>query len=365
MKIATIKASVHRFKTQLPLREPAMGSSRIYCEITLQDGRTGFGMTAKFMPHAIVTAVEQHLAPAIVGMDIRDMAKIRVRLEKIMTERGRMSGINLNALSCIDLALWDLNGQLQDRSVSRMLGGFRDRIPVYMTYGFGTYTTEELIEVGKQLVGKGHRNLKVLVGTAKEGWREDVARVQAVREALGGKIGLSIDANESLPLVDAIKLARALEDSDIDWFEDPIHNMDARGLAKLRSMTSIPLSGGQMDGHSNRFREWIEHDSLDIFMPNSLHNGGMTETQKVAHLAQIYDKPLSDAGGGGLYSVHHVAGFSNGTMAECHLQVEGVEKQMFIGAPEPSDGMIDVPPGPGFGLKINHDALKESLVLPD
>ena len=79
-------------------------------------------------------------------------------------------------------------------------------------------------------------------------------------------------------------------------------------------MTSIPLSAGQMDGHSLRFRDWIEHDALDIFMPNSLFNGGMTETRRVAALAQIYNRPLSDAGGGGLYSVHHVAGFRGGTL---------------------------------------------------
>ncbi|WP_366655455.1 mandelate racemase/muconate lactonizing enzyme family protein [Fodinicurvata sp. EGI_FJ10296] len=362
MQIADIRTSVHRFETQLPLRKPARGSDRVYCEMETTDGRVGFGMSAKFMPHAIASAVTEHLKPAIVGMDIRDMEKIHERLEKVMTERGCMSGINLNALSCVDLALWDLNGQVRGETVARMLGGYRDEVGVYITYGFGTYATEELIQVGRDLVAKGHRNLKVLVGTAKEGWREDVRRVQAVREALGPDVGLSIDANESLPLDSAVRLARALEECDIDWFEDPLHNMDARDLARLRTMTSIPLSGGQMDGHSQRFRQWIEHGSLDIFMPNSLYNGGMTETCKVAHLAQIYNRPLSDAGGGGLYSVHHVAGFRNGTLAESHLQVEQVERQLFVDAPEPTNGVIAVPRGPGFGLTVNKDVLRDTLI---
>lgn len=364
MKIADIRTSVHRFETSLPLRQSGSGNERVYCEIELEDGRTGFGMSAKFMPLAIAMAVDQYLKPAILGMDVREMEKIHARLEKVISERGRMTGINRNALSCVDLGLWDLNGQIQGRTVAQMLGGFRDEIGIYMTYGFGTYATEELIEVGRGLVEKGHRELKVLVGVAQGGWREDVARVRAVRDALGPDVRLSIDANESLPLEDSLRLAQALEECDIDFFEDPLVNMDARDLARLRAGTSIPLAGGQMDGHSHRFREWLEHDALDILMPNSIYNGGMTETQRVIHLAQIYNRPISDAGGGGLYSVHHVAGVRNGTKAESHLAVEQVERQLFKGAPEPENGRIRVPDGPGFGLVVDKDVLRDTLVSP-
>lgn len=362
MKISDVRASVHRFEVALPLRRSNPVAERIYCEIELEDGRTGFGMTGKFMPHAVAAAVNHHLKPAILGMDVRDMEKLHARLEAVMTERGQMSGINLTALSCVDLALWDINGQIQDRNVAGMLGGFRDEIDVYMTYGFGTYATEELIETGHALVADGHCNLKVLVGTARQGWREDVRRVRAVRDALGPGIRLSIDANESLRLEHAVQVAQALEECDIDFFEDPIWNMDARDLRRLRHSTTIPIAGGQMDGHSRRFREWLEHDAIDILMPNSLYNGGMTETRRVIHLAQVYNRPISDAGGGGLYSVHHVAGVRNGTIAECHLAIEQVERQLFRDAPRPQKGRISVPSGPGFGLLADKDVLRDSLV---
>lgn len=364
MKIADIRTSVHRFETALPLRKPSAGSERVYCEIELENGRIGFGMSAKFMPLAIAAAVDHYLKPAILGMDVREMAKIHVRLEAVISERGLMTGINRNALSCVDLGLWDLNGQIQGRTVAQMLGGFRDEIGIYMTYGFGTYATEELIEVGRGLVNEGHRELKVLVGVSKDGWRGDVARVRAVRDALGPDVRLSLDANESLPLEDALRLARTLEECDIDFFEDPLVNMDARDLKRLRAGTSIPLAGGQMDGHSSRFREWLEQDALDILMPNSIYNGGMTETQKVIHLAQIYNRPISDAGGGGLYSVHHVAGARNGTKAESHLAIEQVERQLFKGAPLPASGRIKVPDGDGFGLTVDKDVLRDTLVSP-
>ena len=124
----------------------------------------------------------------------------------------------------------------------------------------------------------------------------------------------------------------------------------------LRSATTIPLSAGQMDGHSHRFREWIDHDAIDIFMPNSLYNGGMTETRRVAYLAQIYNRPLSDAGGGGIFCLHHVAGFRNGTLAECHLGVEQVERRhLHRCARAGRTAELKVPDAPGFGVSLNRD----------
>jgi L-alanine-DL-glutamate epimerase-like enolase superfamily enzyme len=172
---------------------------------------------------------------------------------------------------------------------------------------------------------------------------------------------LAIDANESLTLDAAMRLSKMVEDCDIAWFEDPVLRNDPRDLGLLRKRTTIPLSAGQMDGHSDRFRAFIEHDAIDIFMPNSLYNGGMTETRRVAHLAQIYDRPLSDAGGGGIFCLHHVAGFRNGTLSESHLGVDQVERQIFKSTPEVSDGRIAVPAAPGFGVELNREAMRETL----
>src|SRR5690606_31253135 len=97
-------------------------------------------------------------------------------------------------------------------------------------------------------------------------------------------------------------------------------------------------------------------------MPNSMYNGGMTETRRVAGLAQAYNKPLSDAGGGGIYCLHHVAGFRNGTLAEIHLGSEQVEEQMFTDAPKAKDGRVAIPDAPGFGVTLNRERLKETLV---
>jgi len=363
MKITNVRASVHRFDTELPVvGGPAGDSVRILCEIECDCGTVGIGMAARFLAHGVAAAVNEHLAPAVIGEDPRDLERIHARLHKIVSERGQAIGINLSALSCIDLALWDLAGKKSGRTVAQMLGGHSDSAECYVTFGFGAYDRDQLVDVARDLTSKGHSRFKMLVGVAKEGLREDAARVRAVRDALGDDAVIAIDANESLSLDAAQRLARMVEDCDLAWFEDPVWRNDARDLAVLRSKTIIPISAGQMDGHSARFREFVEHGSIDIFMPNSLYNGGMTETRRVAHLAQIYNRPLSDAGGGGIFCLHHVAGFRNGTLAESHLGVEQVEAALFKSVPEVVEGRLHVPDAPGFGVELDRDVVNETRI---
>jgi L-alanine-DL-glutamate epimerase-like enolase superfamily enzyme len=319
-------------------------------------------VTGRFLCHGVAASVVKHLFPAIKGMDPRDLEAIHARLHPLVSERGVMSGINLSALACVDIALWDLIGKASGRTVAQLLGGHREAAEVYVTYGFGAYDKDQLVELGRSLVAEGHKRLKVLVGVAKGGYVEDAERLRHVRDALGSDISLAIDANESLGVEEATQLCRLIEDLEIAWFEDPCRRNDPRDLAMLRKRTTIPISCGQMDGHSHRFRELIEHDAIDILMPNSLYNGGVSETRRVAYLAQIYNRPLSDAGGGGIFSLHHVAGFRNGTLAECHLGTDQVERQLFVKTPDHDKGTIRVPSLPGFGVELDREAMTESLV---
>jgi L-rhamnonate dehydratase len=365
MRIVDVRASVHAFETRLPLvGKPAGDSVRIVCEVETDTGLLGIGMAARFLPHGVVAAVCEHLRPALLGLDPRDLEQIHARLHPLVSERGQTIGINLSALSCVDIALWDILGKAQGCSVARLLGGARDVVDAYVTFGFGAYDRDQLVEMARHLQAEGHRRFKMLVGVARGGIQEDAARVRHLREALGADVTLAIDANESLSLDQALRLAHLLGDCDIAWFEDPVARCDPANMAHLRKMTTIPLAAGQMDGHSSRFRAFIEADAIDIFLANSLYNGGVTETRRVAALAQIYDKPLSDAGGGGIFSLHHVAGFRNGTLAECHLGVEQVERQLFLAVPQIEDGKLQVPEAPGFGVELNREVLRDTLVRP-
>ena len=153
MKIAKVQASVHAFKTTLPIvGKPAGDSIRVICEIETEDGLVGVGMASRFLCHGVAASVNRHLGPAIVGFDPRDLEKIHARLHKLVSERGQTLGINQSALSCVDLALWDLIGKASERSVAQLLGGHRDAADVYVTFGFGAFDRDQLVEVARDLI---------------------------------------------------------------------------------------------------------------------------------------------------------------------------------------------------------------------
>ena len=205
MKIAKVTASVHTFETVLPIvGKPAGDSVRVICEVETTEGHVGIGMASRFLPHAVASAVVNHLGPAVIGMDPRDLERIHDRLHKIVSERGQTLGVNMLALSCIDLALWDIAGKASGRTVAQLLGGYSDHTEAYCTFGFGAFDRDQLVEVARDLQVKGHRRFKMLVGVAKGGIREDAERVQHVRDALGPDTMLAIDANESLTLDEAM-----------------------------------------------------------------------------------------------------------------------------------------------------------------
>ena len=363
MKIKDIRASVHRIPIYLPRFEaPTEFRHHVLCEVETDEGHLGHGMTARFLTRAVASALEHDILPAVREMDPRDLEAVHERVGLVVSERGLMNGVNLAAVSCLDIALWDIVGKAAGRTVAQLLGGHRDFATVYMTYGFGNYDRDQLAELALELIAEGYTRIKMLVGVPGLGWREDAARVRHVREAVGDEVELALDANEGYAASDALKLCRALADCNIAWLEDPVRNNDVRDLRHLRRHTAIPLAAGQMDGHSSRFRQYLENDAIDILLPNPMFNGGVTETRRVACLSQIYEKPLSDAGGATYFSLHHVAGFRNGSHVECHFKSRYLEENLFVGAPTPKDGLLKVPEGPGFGLTFNRDLLKDTVV---
>ena len=362
MKIAEVSVSVHRFETTLPVVGSAgPAETRVICTITSDEGHTGTGMTARFLPAAVAAAIRAHLGPAILGLDPTRPAMVVDRLMPIVSERGIANGVNRAALSCIDLALWDLTGKALGRRVSDLFGGLADDAPAYVTCGFPSLDREALAALSKAMVDDGFRTLKMVVGH-KGGLAEDVARFKAIRAAVGEEVGIAIDANERFSYDVALDLIRRLGDEPIAWFEDPVLNNDARDLGRLRAVTGVAVGAGQMDGHARRFREFAEHDALDLFMPNSLYNGGMSETARVAALASAYERPLSDAGGGGIYCLHHMTAFPGATLAEVHLGTLDLERQLFTEPPRVAGGRATLPDAPGFGVTLDAHVLAATRV---
>jgi L-alanine-DL-glutamate epimerase-like enolase superfamily enzyme len=367
-RIADIRASIHTTQIAIPLLEGKVaGYGReeqkefVFCEVQTDRGASGFGLTGHFLARSVVEALHSYFLPLVKGMDPRDIEAIHHKVWWKLNPRA-MTGVISSALSCLDIACWDIAGKLAGRTVAELLGGHRRTVPAYVTFGFPQYDREQLAEAARLHVERGFKALKLVVAVDNGGWREDARRVRSVREAVGPDIDLMIDANYLFNPVEAGMLCREIEELNITWFEEPLHQNDARALADLRAHTRIPLAAGQMEGHRWRLRELVDKQAVDILQPNCCFCGGYTEARKAAHLAQAYNMPIANGGGWPLFNMHTMAGLMNGWIVEWHLGMVQVGEILFSDAPAPKDGMLTIPDRPGLGLTLDRDALAETRI---
>lgn len=368
IRIEAIRASLHTTSIEIPLLEGRVdGYGReeqkefVFCEVETDRGISGFGLTGHFLARSVAEALETYFLPLLKGMDPRDHEAIHQRVWSKLNPRV-MTGVISSALSCVDIACWDISGKAAGRSVAQLLGAARKAVPAYVTFGFPQYDRDMLAEAARLHVGKGFTALKLVVAVDEGGWREDARRVRAVREAVGDDVDIMIDANYLFNPVEAKMLCRAIEEYRITWFEEPLHQNDARALADLRAHTNIPLAAGQMEGHRWRLRELVEKQAVDILQPNCCFCGGYTEARKAAHLAQAYNLPIANGGGWPIFNMHTMAGLMNGWIVEWHLGMVQAGQLLFPDSPEPKDGVLTIPDRPGLGYTLDRDALRDSRV---
>ena len=194
--------------------------------------------------------------------------------------------------------------------------------------------------------------------------REDAARVAAVREAVGPDIALYVDANCSLDLYHATRLAEMIKPYGIAFFEEPLTQNDARQMAQLRRATGMPLACGQNEGLLFRFRDLLLHEAVDYLQPNVVISGGFTQCIKVGGLAAAFNVPIANGGAWPFHNMHLNAGLANGSLVEHHYLAVELCRQIYTGLPEPQDGWLDLPEAPGLGFTLNQDAVREIARLP-
>jgi L-alanine-DL-glutamate epimerase-like enolase superfamily enzyme len=267
------------------------------------------------------------------------------------------------AVSLIDIALWDIKGKAMGQPVWKLLGGARNRLPAYITFGLGQYTQEELVDVAKMLVAEGHDKLKMVVATganpihgvfgrpADDDIYRDVARVQAVREAVGDTVELMIDGNQNATYTYASRLAKLVEPFNLTWFEDPILFADPRLMAQLRKEVSVPLASGS-SGTSDlvRFREYLLNESVDYVQPNVNHIGGFSGGLKAAALAEAFNIQLQMGGAWPHSNMHLQAGVPNGGRVEFHWRSWKLVETYFDNTRSTADGWVTLPEAPGLGF---------------
>lgn len=376
MRIASVRATPLNLPVTMGQGSRAKSTSLSLCivDVELDDGRIGTGMTAITEEEVVASIVNDIASHALVGMDPLRHEQAWDKLYWLLTPRGQ-SGYASHAIAAIDLALWDLKGQILGQPVWRLLGGARPRVPVYATFGFAFYDRDELAAAAQAWVERGFKRLKMTVGHHALQRRdeprpladviaEDVKRIAAVRSAVGPDVQIYIDGNCSLDYFHAQALAQRLEDHDIAFFEEPVSQNDIPNLVKLRGKTRIPLAAGQNEGLASRFRDMLVAQAVDVVQPNACITGGYTQCLRIAGMAAAFNTQFANGGAWPHHNMHLHAGLANGSLVEYHSVAVEVCKQVFDGLPEPAQGLLDLPEQPGLGFRPNRERIAELAKRP-
>ena len=253
------------------------------------DGSTGTGYTYTIGTggSSIVALLRDHLAPRLIGRDPQRVEAIWKDLF-FHTHATAVGAITSLALAAIDTALWDRNARAAKLPLWRLAGGAQNRVPVYTTEGGWLHIEpEQLVEQTMVAKAAGFLGAKIKVG--KPHVAQDIARLSAVREAVGADFELMVDANQSFTLSEAIRRARQYEALDLAWFEEPMPAEHVQAHAQLRASTSVPVAVGESMYHPAQFAEYIQHGACSIVQADVARVGGITPWLKIAHLAEAHN----------------------------------------------------------------------------
>lgn len=304
---------------------------------TLNDRRT-----------AVLRQMVDELADVAVGQDAGHIARFWARAWKDINFLGH-KGVPVAGISAIDGALWDILGKTAGLPLYRVLGGAQDRVPAYHSGGLWlSRSVDELVEEAQGFVAQGFRAMKMRLGLPNPA--DDIARVKAVRDAIGPDVKLMADANQGLTEAQAIRLGRRLEPFGLTWFEEPLPAWDLDGLARVAAALDTPIASGETEYTRYGFRRMLELRSADILMPDLQRVGGVSEFMRVGHMAESHDIAVSSH----LFpetSLQVLGALSNATF----LEYMPWFSRLYNEALEFRDGAAMVPERPGWGFTFNGD----------
>ena len=303
---------------------------------------------------AIARIIRDELAPIVTGGDIFATERHWERMFALSTA-GRDRKTLLEAIACVDCAIWDVIGKATRTSVRQLLGGYRDEVPII---SIGGYYREgkTLADIGREMElyrDAGMAGCKFKVGGLSP--EEDAKRVEAARKAAGPDFVLAVDANRGWSAPDAIRFARLIEKFDIRWFEEPCHwHDDAALMARVRRATPIPVTAGQSEITLAGVRRLIDAGAVDLVNYDASEGGGVTDWRRAAAVCQA----------SGIAMAHHeesqiaqhlISAVPHGTYIECFADPERdpVWQVMWQNRPQPRHGMVAVSTGHGFGLSLD------------
>ncbi len=321
---------------------PSSALAMLLVRVRTEDGLTGWG---EAFGHAGAVATKSMLdslvAPLFVGENADDVAAVMERVRRKVHLFG-LSGPTTYALSGIDIALWDLLGKREGKSLSEMLGRRRRDLPVYASF-LRCSSDEALEKTCRAAVDEGYRTVKLHEIT--------LDRIRLARRVLGPDVALAVDTNCPWSEGDAQDILAAVRDHNLLWIEEPIWPPDDyEALSRLRG-AGTPISAGENTASFEDFSRLLAARAVDVLQPSVCKVGGITEMLRILALAERHGVQAVPhcgyMGPGFLANLHIVASLAGDVPVE-RLYIE-LEETPFLHTPAAAEGRIAVPEGPGLG----------------
>jgi L-alanine-DL-glutamate epimerase-like enolase superfamily enzyme len=365
------------------------GRAALLVEVTCDDGRVGTGESAIYGGSASVTESLIHdvLAPRVLGADPTQPELLWQRMLWPSHQLGTGGALPM-AISGIDIAVWDLVGQLAGLPLFRLLGGHQRTVRAYASAGFyfDGKDASAVAEEFKACAARGYGHGKMKVGRTPEtpmnplahmvepgfaivSFEEDLARVRAVREATGDDFRLMVDANNAWNPSTALAAGREYDRLGIHWFEEPVGTDDRAGSARLAAALDVPVAGYETESQLSGFRDLINAGAVDVVQPDVIWAGGITACRRIAALAyaaglpcvpHVYSTAVSIAA-----NLHFMTSLPNCYLLEFDQNPNALRTELLTEPIEPdADAVVTVPERPGLGIRLDQTTLRRYRTAP-
>lgn len=327
-----------------------------------EDGTVGWGeVHAPVAPEVTKRVIDDLLAPNLIGADVRGPAVLWDRMYALMRPRGHSLGFMLEAMSGVDIAVYDVLGKSLGVPVHSLLGGLhQSRVRTYASV-LQWLEPEALATAAASHRDRGFTAMKLKVGQEPG---IDRRKAEAARRSVGDDMELMADANCRYSSAEAVRMARVLEGEGFQWLEEPVPPEDIAGYRSLRSKLDIAIAGGECECTHYRFADLLAAGAFDVVQPDVCRAGGLTACHRIGVLVDAHNVRIAPHVSIG--SALHIA---------ASMQWAAAEKTIFVHEypvfPNPlvddllvepldwREGYLHVPDGPGLGIEVRDEVVEK------
>ena len=297
----------------------------------------------------VQTILEYQVKPLVMGKDPAFPRRIRAELWKALNYQG-VTGVAQFALAATDIALWDILGKNAGLPVYKMLGAFRDRMPVYSMCGWYYDNDGDLSRFKRQLtdaVEQGYKAVKIKVG--KYSLDDDIRRIRLAFDTLGKDRRLMVDANQVFDRKEALRRGRVYQEMGCFWLEEPLPPQDMEGFALLAQALDIRIATGENLNTKYAFADLIARRGADVVQPDNRRAGGVSEWMEIAAIADGYGVEVASHGGGAT-NLNMLLAMPNAI----YMETSGPVKMI--------DGEVAAPEEPGMSSEVSAEEIRKYKV---